>query len=101
MSPSKCCHGSCRFPSAGSILDSLLQLRRSIVMPEESKLFSRNLKKSYPVAVSGEGCWITDAEGRRYLDAAGQAAVVNIGHGVKEICAATAGESHPPGFSSL
>jgi adenosylmethionine-8-amino-7-oxononanoate aminotransferase len=68
-------------------------------MPEESKLFSRNLKKRYPVAVSGEGCWITDAEGQRYLDAAGQAAVVNIGHGVKEIGAAMAAQSNALAFA--
>ena len=68
-------------------------------MPEESKLFSRNLKKHYPVAVSGEGCWITDAEGHKYLDAAGQAAVVNIGHGVKEIGAAMAAQSNALAFA--
>ncbi len=68
-------------------------------MPEESKLFSRNLKKRYPVAVSGEGCWITDAEGRKYLDAAGQAAVVNIGHGVKEIGVAMAEQSDTLAFA--
>ena len=34
-----------------------------------------------------------DAEGRRFLDASGQAAVVNIGHGVKEIGAAMAEQS--------
>jgi adenosylmethionine-8-amino-7-oxononanoate aminotransferase len=68
-------------------------------MPEESKLFSRNLKKHYPVAVSGEGCWITDADGRRYLDASGQAAVVNIGHGVKEIGAAMAAQSNALAFA--
>jgi adenosylmethionine-8-amino-7-oxononanoate aminotransferase len=48
-------------------------------------LFSRNLRKQYPIAVRGEGCWITDDQGRRYLDASGQAAVVSIGHGVPEI----------------
>ncbi|HZC66749.1 MAG TPA: aspartate aminotransferase family protein [Candidatus Dormibacteraeota bacterium] len=68
-------------------------------MPEKSKLFSRNLKKRYPVAVSGEGCWITDSEGRKYLDASGQAAVVNIGHGVKEIGAAMAAQSHALAFA--
>lgn len=68
-------------------------------MPEQSKLFSRNLKKRYSVAVSGEGCWITDAEGRRYLDASGQAAVVNIGHGVKEIGAAMAAQSNTLAFA--
>jgi adenosylmethionine-8-amino-7-oxononanoate aminotransferase len=56
-------------------------------------LFSRNLRKQYPVAVQGEGCWIVDAEGRRYLDASGQAAVVSIGHGVQEIGRAMAEQS--------
>jgi adenosylmethionine-8-amino-7-oxononanoate aminotransferase len=56
-------------------------------------LFSRNLRKSYPVAVKGEGCWIVDAEGKRYLDASGQAAVVSIGHGVQEIGRAMAEQS--------
>jgi adenosylmethionine-8-amino-7-oxononanoate aminotransferase len=65
----------------------------------DSKLFSRNLRKNYPVAVRGEGCWIIDAEGRRYLDASGQAAVVNIGHGVKEIGAAMAEQSDRLAFA--
>jgi hypothetical protein len=56
-------------------------------------LFSRNLRKSYPVAVKGQGCWIVDAEGKRYLDASGQAAVVSIGHGVQEIGRAMAEQS--------
>jgi adenosylmethionine-8-amino-7-oxononanoate aminotransferase len=58
-----------------------------------TSLFSRNLHKHYPIAVRGEGCWIVDAEGRRYLDASGQAAVVNIGHGVPEIGRAMAEQS--------
>jgi adenosylmethionine-8-amino-7-oxononanoate aminotransferase len=61
--------------------------------PASSSLFSRNLRKDYPIAVKGEGCWITDSEGRRFLDASGQAAVVNIGHGVAEIGAAMAEQS--------
>ncbi len=56
-------------------------------------LFSRNLRKQYPIAVRGEGCWIIDAESRRYLDASGQAAVVSIGHGVQEIGQAMAEQS--------
>src|ERR1043165_6142280 len=54
-------------------------------MPSDSALFPRNFRTNYPIAVRGEGCWIMDATGRRYLDASGQAAVVNIGHGVAEI----------------
>ena len=64
-----------------------------------SAIFSRNLRKTYPVAVRGEGCWIIDERGRRYLDAAGQAAVVNIGHGVREIGMAMAEQSAQIAFA--
>ncbi len=60
---------------------------------EYTPLFSRNFRKQYPVAVGGEGSWIIDSGGRRYLDASGQAAVVSIGHGVPEIGAAMAEQS--------
>src|SRR5215471_13031306 len=66
------------------MLTGLLQSCRGLHMPT-SGLFSRNLKKTFPIAVRGEGCWIVDESGRRFLDAAGQAAVVSIGHGVAEI----------------
>jgi adenosylmethionine-8-amino-7-oxononanoate aminotransferase len=64
-----------------------------------SSLFSRNLRKDYPVAVRGEGSWIISADGRRYLDAAGQAAVVSIGHGVPEIGRAMAEQSDRIAFA--
>ena len=48
-------------------------------------VFPRNFLKAYPQAVRAEGCFIYTAEGRRYLDASGGAAVVTIGHGVEEI----------------
>jgi adenosylmethionine-8-amino-7-oxononanoate aminotransferase len=41
-----------------------------------------------PVAVSGSGVEIVDAEGRRYLDASGGAAVSCLGHGHAEVIAA-------------
>jgi adenosylmethionine-8-amino-7-oxononanoate aminotransferase len=69
------------------------------VMPSNSALFPRNFRKSYPVAVRGEGCWIIDQNGRRYLDASGQAAVVNIGHGVPEIGRAMAEQSSQLAFA--
>jgi adenosylmethionine-8-amino-7-oxononanoate aminotransferase len=64
-----------------------------------SSLFSRNLKKDYPVAVRGEGSWIIAADGRRFLDASGQAAVVSIGHGVPEIGRAMAEQSNQIAFA--
>jgi len=66
---------------------------------ESSSLFSRNLGKNYPVAVRGEGSWIIAADGRRYLDASGQAAVVSIGHGVPEIGRAMAEQSDLMAFA--
>src|SRR5246127_2751405 len=75
-------------------------------MPSHSALFPRTFRKDFPIAVRGEGCWIVSADGRRFLDAAGQAAVVNICHGVAEIGRAMAGQSaqiafaHPSQFHS-
>src|SRR6202521_4440127 len=68
-------------------------------MTTNSGLFSRNLKKTFPIAVHGEGCWIIDQEGRRFLDASGQAAVVSIGHGVAEIGRAMAAQSSQLAFA--
>jgi adenosylmethionine-8-amino-7-oxononanoate aminotransferase len=68
-------------------------------MPSNSALFPRNFRKDYPVAVRGEGCWIIDQSGRRFLDASGQAAVVNIGHGVPEIGRAMAEQSSQIAFA--
>jgi len=48
-------------------------------------LFPRSFRKGYPQAVRGEGCYVFTADGRKYLDAAGGAAVVSIGHGVAAI----------------
>jgi adenosylmethionine-8-amino-7-oxononanoate aminotransferase len=56
-------------------------------------VFPRNFLKAYPQAVRGEGCFLYTAEGRRYLDASGGAAVVTIGHGVEEIGRAMAEQS--------
>jgi adenosylmethionine-8-amino-7-oxononanoate aminotransferase len=68
-------------------------------MPTRSGLFPRNFKKSFPVASRGEGCWIIADDGRRFLDASGQAAVVNIGHGVAEIGRAMAEQSSQIAFA--
>jgi adenosylmethionine-8-amino-7-oxononanoate aminotransferase len=59
----------------------------------DQALFPRNFLKAYPQAVRGEGCFLYTAEGRRYLDASGGAAVVTIGHGVEEIGRAMAEQS--------
>jgi adenosylmethionine-8-amino-7-oxononanoate aminotransferase len=68
-------------------------------MASDSALFPRNFRKDYPVAVRGEGCWIIDQGGRRFLDASGQAAVVSIGHGVGEIGRAMAEQASRIAFA--
>ena len=49
------------------------------------RVFRRTLDPDPPVAVSGHGSTIVDATGREYLDAAGGAIVVNVGHGRESI----------------
>jgi hypothetical protein len=46
-----------------------------------SHVFPRVLDRELPEAISAEGAWITAADGRRYLDGAGGAIVVSVGHG--------------------
>lgn len=50
----------------------------------------RSFRKPYPLAVRGEGVYVWDADGNRYLDFSGSAAVNFIGHGVREISDAMA-----------
>ncbi|MDX1594804.1 MAG: aspartate aminotransferase family protein [Gammaproteobacteria bacterium] len=45
-----------------------------------SHVFHRHTKGQLPVAVGGEGPFLVDGEGRRYLDACGGAAVSCLGH---------------------
>jgi len=45
-----------------------------------SYVFGRNTKGNPPVAVAGEGCYLIDADGKRYLDGSGGAAVSCLGH---------------------
>ena len=45
-----------------------------------SNIFPRNCKVSLPLAVQGDGVYIIDRTGKRYLDASGGAAVSCLGH---------------------
>src|SRR5687768_1458287 len=45
-----------------------------------SHVFHRDPRLRYPVAVRGEGAYLHDREGKRYLDASGGAAVSCLGH---------------------
>jgi adenosylmethionine-8-amino-7-oxononanoate aminotransferase len=55
-----------------------------------SAVFRRDLHADLPTIVRGEGVFLEDASGRRYLDASASAGVVGIGHGRTEIAQALA-----------
>jgi len=56
-------------------------------------VFRRSSVPNPPVAVAAHGSTIVDADGREYLDAAGGAIVVNVGHGRREIADAIADQA--------
>ncbi len=54
-----------------------------------TRVFRRRLTGwRYPEIVRGEGVYLFDTDGRRYLDGSGGALVVTVGHGVPEIAEA-------------
>ena len=66
----------------------------------------RRARHPHPMVERGEGAYLYDTEGRRYLDGSGGAIVVNIGHGVAEVAEAVADQvaraayAHPTMFTS-
>jgi adenosylmethionine-8-amino-7-oxononanoate aminotransferase len=61
-------------------------------MVERSSVFTRS-RKLPPVAVSAAGAWITDENGKQYLDAAGGAIASLIGHGDPAVASAMADQA--------
>jgi adenosylmethionine-8-amino-7-oxononanoate aminotransferase len=59
-----------------------------------SHLIHRQLHAVPPRAVSAQGCWIRDADGKDYLDASGGAAVSSLGHGNAEVIAAISSQAN-------
>jgi adenosylmethionine-8-amino-7-oxononanoate aminotransferase len=57
-----------------------------------SHVFPRHCKHTVPTAVSGEGCYLTDSDGKRYFDGSGGAAVSCLGHGDTEVTEAIKGQ---------
>jgi adenosylmethionine-8-amino-7-oxononanoate aminotransferase len=53
-----------------------------------SQIIHRSLRHTPAVAASAQGVYITDASGKRYLDACGGAAVSCLGHGHPDVLAA-------------
>ncbi|MGQ9509434.1 MAG: aminotransferase family protein [Thermodesulfobacteriota bacterium] len=51
----------------------------------KGNVFYRKLERSYPLIRRGEGIYLYDENGKRYLDGSGGALVAGIGHGQREI----------------
>ena len=64
------------------MVQAFVESRASRVLPLE-------LSRPMPVVVKGEGVWIEDASGRRYLDAmSGGSMAATLGHGRRDLIAA-------------
>jgi len=64
----------------------------------KSHIFFNNLQGGLPKAVRGEGIYLYDADGKRYIDGFGGLAVCTIGHGVPEIAEAMATQARQLNF---
>ncbi|WP_417422348.1 aspartate aminotransferase family protein [Halomonas sp.] len=53
-----------------------------------ARILHRSIGLALPHAASAQGVYITDTQGRRYLDGSGGAAVTSVGHGHPEVLAA-------------
>ena len=60
---------------------------------KHAHLFARNSRADYPVAVAGDGVFLIDDTGKRYLDASGGAAVSCLGHSDAAVRAAIADQA--------
>lgn len=62
-------------------------------------VFYRQPKKRYPTIDRGEGIYLWDTEGKRYLDGSSGALVANLGHGRQEIAQAMADQASRVAFA--
>ena len=53
--------------------------------PRKSNVFPRHSSVQPPIAVAGDGCYLIDRDGKRYLDGSGGAAVSCLGHSDKSV----------------
>lgn len=58
-----------------------------------------HIGKAYPTLVRGEGVYLYDDQGKRYLDGVGGVGVVNLGYGVPEVIEAIEGQLRTLPFS--
>jgi adenosylmethionine-8-amino-7-oxononanoate aminotransferase len=71
----------------------------ALAPPKPGRVFRRSLVADPPIAVRAEGATIWDSAGRAYLDGAGGAVVVGIGHGRRSVADAMADQAGRVAFA--
>ena len=64
-------------------------------------VFYRNLNRDYPVLCRGDGVYLYDSCGKRYIDGAAGALVCSIGHGNREVAEHVRGQAETLAFAPI
>ncbi len=76
------------------------QMQQAVVGWDLSRVVFRDLERDYPVVERGEGIYLYDTKGRKYIDGSGGSSVVtSIGHGNKRVAAVMAEQAGTIAFS--
>ncbi|MGG1864451.1 aspartate aminotransferase family protein [Bacillus safensis] len=68
-------------------------------METRDYLIKPMLNQHYPVAVKGEGIYLYDREGKKYLDGSSGAVTASIGHGIRDIIDAMTEQAEKVSFT--
>ncbi len=75
-------------------------MKQAVVGWDLSRVVFRDLERDYPVVERGEGIYLYDTKGRKYIDGSGGSSVVtSIGHGNKRVAAVMAQQAGTIAFS--
>jgi len=76
------------------------RMRQAVVGWDLDRVVFRDLERDYPVVARGEGVYLYDTKGRKYLDGSGGSSVVtSIGHGNQRVAAVMAEQARTIAFS--
>ncbi len=74
--------------------------RQAVIGWDVSRVVFRDLERDYPVVERGEGIYLFDTKGRKYIDGSGGSSVVtSIGHGSARVAAVMAEQARTIAFS--
>ncbi len=70
-------------------------MSRTPIDSSSTHVLPPDLNRAYPVLVRGEGVWVEDRDGRRYLDAmSGGSMAATLGHGRRDLVEAARRQAH-------